>query len=121
VTIRQRDLNQFDEYLDELVASSEMEVSFRFESSQIHDIRAATRLKALTVAKEKAAAMAQAVGANVGRVLTIHEHSPDRPFSSPLSNATFTQGPPPADVASDRFIPGAISVQISVYTTFELK
>ena len=121
VTIRQRDLSRFDEYLDELVASSEMEVGFSFESSRIHDIRAATRLKALAVAKEKAAAMAQAVGASLGRVLTIHERSPDQPFSSPLSNTSFTQGPPPVDVASDRFVPGAIRVQISVYTTFELQ
>ncbi len=121
VTIRQRDLRRFDEYVDELVASSEMEVGFSFESSQIHEIRAATRLKALAVAKEKAAAMAQVVDADLGRVLTIHEHSPNQPFASPMSNAAFTHSPPPVDVASDRFVPGAIRVQISVYVTFELR
>lgn len=120
VTIRQTDLKRFDEYLDKLVASSEMEVNFSFETSKMHELRAETRLKALAVAKEKAAAMAEVVGAKLGRVRTINEHSPDRPFSSPLSNAAFTHSPPPVDVASDRFVPGAISVQVSVYATFEL-
>ena len=51
VTIRQTDLKRFDEFLDQLVASSEMEISFRFESSRIHDIRAQTRLDALKAAQ----------------------------------------------------------------------
>jgi len=120
VTIRQTDLKRFDEYLDKLVASSEMEVNFSFESSKMHDIRFETRLKALSVAKEKATAMAEVVGAKLGRIRIIHEHSPNRPFSSPMSNAAFTHSPPPVDVASERFVPGAISVQVSVYATFEL-
>jgi len=121
VTIRQTDLKRFDEYLDKLVASSEMEVNFNFESSKMHEIRAETRLKALAVAKEKAAAMAEVVGAELGRIKTIREHAADRSFSSPMSNAAFTHSPPPVDVASDRFVPGAISMQVSVYATFELK
>lgn len=120
VTIRQTDLRRFDEYLDKLVASSEMEVNFSFESSKMHELRAETRLKALAVAKEKAAAMAEVVGAELGRIRTIQEHSPNRSFSSPMSNSAFTHSPPPVDVASDRFVPGAISVQVSVYATFEL-
>jgi len=120
VTIRQTDLKRFDEYLDKLVASSEMEVNFSFETSKMHELRADTRLKALAAAKEKAAAMAEVVGAELGRIRTIQEHSPNRSFSSPLSNAAFTHSPPPVDVASDRFVPGAISLQVSVYATFEL-
>jgi uncharacterized protein YggE len=120
VTFRQADLTRFDEFLDELVATSEMEVSFSFESSKIHEVRAETRLKALKAANEKAAAMAGVLGARLGPVLTISEHSPDRPFASPMSNAAFVHSPPPVDVATDRFVPGAINVQISVYATFEL-
>jgi len=121
VTIRQTDLKRFDEYLDKLVASSEMEVSFSFESSQIHKLRAETRLKAMAEAKKKAADMARVVGAKLGKVLVINEHSPNQPYFSPMSNAAFTHSPPPVDAASDRFVPGAITVQVSVYVTFELE
>lgn len=121
VTIRQTDLKRFDEYLDKLVASSEMEVGFSFESSQIHKLRAETRLKAMAEAKKKAADMARVVGAELGKVLAINEHSPNRPYFSPMSNTAFSRSPPPVDAASDRFVPGAISVQVSVYVTFELE
>ncbi len=121
VTIRQTDLKRFDEYLDQLVASSEMEVGFSFESSQIHKLRAETRLKAMAEARKKAADMARVVGAELGKVLAINEHSPNQPYFSPMSNASFSRSPPPVDAASDRFVPGAISVQVSVYVTFELE
>ena len=121
VTIRQRDLKRFDEYLDKLVASSEMEVSFSFESSQIHTLRADARLKAMAEAKKKAAAMANVVGAKLGKVLVINEHSPGRSYLSPASNAVFSRSSPPVDAASERFVPGAISLQVSVYVTFELQ
>ncbi len=79
VTIRQRDLKRFDEFLDALVSSAEMEVSFSFASSRIHEIRAETRLKALQAAKDKAEAMVQIVGAKLGGVLTIDEYAQDGP------------------------------------------
>ena len=83
VTIRQRDLKRFDTFLDTLVATAQMEVSFSYESSRIHEIRTETRLKALKVAKDKAAAMAEAVGAKLGRVLTINERSQGGGWQNP--------------------------------------
>jgi uncharacterized protein YggE len=121
VTVRQTDLKRFDEFLDKLVASSEMEISFSFESSRMHEIRAETRLKALAAAKKKAADMAQVVDAKLGRILNIQEHPANQRYFSPMSNVSFAHSSPPVDVATDRFVPGAISVQISVYATFELK
>ena len=121
ITIRQNDLKRFDEYLDKLTASSEMEVSFSFESSQIHKLRAETRLKAMVAAKKKAEAMANVVGAKLGQVLVINEHSPSRSYYSPMSNVAFTHSDPPVDAASDRFVPGAINVTMSVHVTFELE
>ena len=121
ITIRQRELNRFDEYLDNLVASAEMEVDFSFESSKIHDVRAQTRLEALVAAKEKAQAMAEVVGARLGKVLTINEHAENRGFGSPLSNSVSFQSMPSVDAASATFVPGAISVSITVYAVFELE
>lgn len=123
VTIRQRDLKRFDEFLDNLVASTEMEVSFSFDSSTIHEVRAETRLKALKIAKDKASAMAETVGAKLGQVLTISEHAPGssgRGGHMAQNYVSYTPSPG-VDISSDRFVPGAISVQVTVYATFELE
>lgn len=121
VTIRQRELKRFDEFLDALVSSADMEVSFRFESSCMRDVRAETRLEALRMAREKARAMAEAAGATLGRALTINEHAQDGRWRGIGSNAAVVHSTPSVDAASDRFVPGAISVRVTVYATFELE
>jgi uncharacterized protein len=121
--IRERDLKRFDEFLDTLVASTDMEVYFSFESSKLRDIRAETRLKALQAAKQKALAMTEAAGAKLGRVLTINEPSASQSGRDPISNSNslYVQSTPPADVATETFVPGAISVSMTVYVTYELE
>jgi len=123
VTIRQRDLKRFDEFLDALVASTEMEVGFSYESSRMHEVRAETRLKALAQAKDKAKKMADVAGAKLGRVLTIDEHARSGGWQNPMSNAhfSFPQSTPAVDASTDRFVPGAITVQVTVYATFQLE
>lgn len=122
VTLKQRNAKRFDEFLTKLLSAAEMEVSFTFAASRVHDLRAETRLKALRVAREKAESMANALGAKAGRVLTIEEHQP-RGYVSPVSNmASFDAGGPlPEDVAGGTFAPGAIEVRISVHVVFELE
>jgi uncharacterized protein len=121
VTIRQRDLKRFDDFLDALVASAEMEIHFNFESSRMREIRAETRLKALQAAKEKAAAMAAAVGAKLGPVVTIDESPVGDRWSGPNNNSVSDESGPAADLATDTFVPGAISVRVTVRATFELQ
>ncbi len=122
VTIRQRDLERFDEFLDALVSSAEMEVSFSFESSRIHQVRSETRLRAVAAAKDKAAAMVAAVGAKLGRVLTLNEHQQGDQWRRPMSNnISVFDGTPSVDVASETFVPGAIVVRITVYASFEIE
>ena len=120
ITIRQRDLRRFDEFLDTLLGSADVEVYFNFESSRMTEIRVQTRLKALQAAREKARAMADALGAKLGPVVTIEEPQARGMWSNPLSNAMVTESRPPADVASDTFVPGAMEVSVSVNVTFEL-
>jgi hypothetical protein len=123
VTIRQTDLKRFDEFLDGLVSSAEMEVSFRFESTRIHEIRAKTRLEALKLAKDKAEKMAAVVGAKLGPVITINEHAPQssnwREYAS--QNGGYTESRPSVDLATGTFVPGAITEQVTVYVTFALE
>lgn len=121
ITIRQRDLKAFDRYLDKLVTSTDMEVNFNFESSRMHQIRADNRLKALDVARQKAAAMVEALGGRLGRVLTINEHSPQESSRNPMSNIAFVESTPAPDVSTETFIPGAINVAVTVYVTFSIE
>ena len=123
ITIRQRDLKRFDEYLDRLVNSAEMEVSFSYEASDIHQVRAKTRLQAMEAAKQKAAAMAEAAGAKLGKVLAICEHPPTGSRRRVMSNVPnfYAGGSPTPDAGSATFVPGALQVRITVYVTFELK
>lgn len=122
ITIRQRDLKRFDEYLDRLVNSAEMEVSFSYEATGIHQVREQTRLRAIGAARQKAVAMAKAAGAKLGNVLMIREHPPTSSGGMALSNASAinVSSPPTPDAGSETFVPGALQVRITVYATFEL-
>ena len=85
-------------------------------------MRAETRLKALEAARDKAAAMAKVVGAKLGQVLTINEHAQGDRWQRPLgSNAAVVQSMPTVDFSTERFVPGAINVQVTVYAAFELE
>jgi len=121
IEIRQRDLKRFDEFLDALVASADMEVRFSYGSSRMREVRAETRLKALQAARDKAEAMAKVVGAKLGRVLTINEHSGRGGWREFASNAYVAHSSPAVDVATDRYVPGAISVKVTVFAAFELE
>jgi hypothetical protein len=121
LSIRQRDLRQFDQFLDALVASTDMEVGFNLESSRAQQLRAEARLKALEVARNKAAAMAAALGAKLGRVLKIEEHAQREPWQDGTSNTSIQPSAPSVDLGSETFVPGALSVRATVYVTFELQ
>jgi len=125
ISIRQRDFGRFDEFLDTLVSTGDLDIGFDFESTQIRDVRAQTRLKAVEVAMEKAAAMAKAAGAELGIVLAIDEHGPDgNNRLYPQGNRVFIPSSdirPEIDLASGTSVPGAITVKVTVFATFGLK
>ncbi len=124
ITIRQRDLKRLDEFIDAFVASADLEVSFSYEYSKIHETRAETRLEALKIARAKAADLAEVVGAKLGKVLTIDEHASDggdRWNSIHMQNAYTLVKNPGVDQAGGTFVPGAIDVSMTMYATFELE
>ena len=123
VTLRQRNVDRFDEFFSKLVSSAEMEVSVSFESSRLHESRAETRLKALRIAQEKAEAMVKELGAKLGEVVRIDEHRPTSQPFSPMSNAAFFDAGslPEVDTTGGTFAPGAIEVRTTVYVTFGIE
>ena len=64
--------------------------------------------------------MAKVVGVKLGPVLTINEHSQRNSWRNGTSNSLFVDSRPAVDLATDKFVPGAISMQITVYASFEL-
>jgi uncharacterized protein YggE len=121
ITIRQRDLKRFDDFLGQLLASTDMEVSYNLESSRANEVRAQARLQALKVAREKAAAMAAALGASLGPVLKIEEHIPREPWQGYASNSMVVESAPAVDQRSETFVPGALTLRVTVHVTFALK
>jgi uncharacterized protein YggE len=122
VTLRQRDTSRFDEVLARLVAAADVEVSYQLESSEYHALRAKTRLEAVKVAREKASAMTELLGAKLGRVLRVAEPqetwSPYA-FASNAAFATPRQAEP--DEAPGTFAPGSIEIRVSIDVIFEIE
>ena len=123
ITVKERDTERFDAFLTGLVKSADMEVRYSLESSRIHELRAETRLKSVTIAREKAAAMAGALGATLGDVLTIEEQV-DWGYGSMMANNWAWDdrgGSAPIDTTTGTFAPGSIEVRVSVGTVFGLR
>lgn len=124
ITLRQRDTSRFDEVLAKLVATNNVEVSYQLESSDYHKLRVQTRLDAVRVAREKAAAMTELLGATLGRVVRISEPKTggDTSFSNYRSNSVSVA---PRDAEADEepgtFAPGAIEVRVSIDVEFEIE
>jgi uncharacterized protein YggE len=128
VTYTQRALERFDEFLTKFVGAAEVELSFAFDTSKRVAIREETRIQAVLAAREKAAAMTKALGANIGKVLTIEEEggasaswlSNGNNFSNFNRSVPGEEGAAP-DVGNGTFAPGTIEVRISVKVSFEIE
>lgn len=122
VTVKQRDVKRFDEFLTRFVTAADVEVDFSLESSRFHELRMRTRLDALKVARTKAEAMAGILGAKLGPVLTISEAEQASPYWNTMSNSAVNmRGPAQADAQSGTFAPGAIEIRVSVAVAFTLQ
>ncbi len=123
IAFTQRDIARFDEFLAKFVSRAEVELEFSFDTTRRHQLRNETRLKALAVAKEKAADMTAALGADLGKVLTIKEEQPSRSFQTYASNlvASDEGDRAPEDVASGTMAPGSIEVRVTVHASFAIE
>jgi uncharacterized protein YggE len=122
-TIRQHDVQRFDEFLSRLVGGGDVEADFSFESSKFHELRIETRRKAVIAARDKARDMTDTLGAVLGPVLKIDEYQPSFFQPSPMSNSAFGAPSLPAEVDNDSgtLAPGAIEIRVSVVVRFEIK
>ena len=107
----------------QLVAASDVEVSYSLESSEYHALRTKTRLDAVKAARKKATEMTELLGGKLGRVLRIAE--PRESYgSSSFNNSNFISSVPrqaEPDEAPGTFAPGAIEVKVSIEVAFEIE
>lgn len=124
IVLRQRDTANFDDVLQDLTGSENVEISYSLESAEFHKVRRETRQRAVEVAKEKAGEMTSLLGAKLGHVVTIDETSPGRDSwrGSSISNFAFDSGSPaqPDDIEGT-FAPGSIEIRVSVDIRFAIE
>jgi uncharacterized protein YggE len=121
VTIKVMDTARFDDYLGALVRNTDMTVSYQLETSKAVDIRSETRLRAVTSARKKAAAMAKALGAKIGVPLTINEGAGSPPPHGYANNDAFTGRLDAARGDSSTFAAGSVPIRVTVGVVFALQ
>lgn len=125
-----RDVGQFESLLASVLSAGATHVhGINFRTRELRKHRDEARAMAIKAAKEKAAALAGALGQKVGRPLTIQEGSSgwwssyggwgNRINSMPQNVAKADDGPSDASDAS--IAPGTIGVTASVQVSFELE
>jgi uncharacterized protein len=120
VIIRLTDVSRFEEFFDEILKTGLSEVnSVKFETSKLRENRDKVRELAMKAAKEKATAMAAAVGQTIGKALKISEGMIDNVMrAGTTSNSVVYTGEFKESLAN--FAAGSITVEANVIATFQL-
>ena len=121
VTVRLTDLSRFEEFFAEVLKTGVSGVnSVKFETSKLRENKDKAREMAMKAAKEKATAMAAAVGQTIGRAIKITEANVGGQFAnySANSNVTGTAGVFTESLVT--FAPGAIKIEAQVTVSFLL-
>lgn len=120
VTVKLTDLSRFEEFFAEVLQTGVTAVnSVKFETSKLRENKDKAREMAMKAAKEKATALAAAVGQSIGRAIKITEGNPGRQFGNySNSNAMGTTGSFTESLVT--FAPGAITIEAQVTVSFLL-
>lgn len=126
ISITVKDLSKFQPLFEELLATGVTEIDkVDFQTTKLREVKDKARDMAMKAAKEKATAMAGAIGQTVGKAIKITEGSNRSSYSSSniSSNNNFSfDGANPSGVSSvtSSYSPGVISVDAEVSVTFLL-
>ena len=121
VVVRLTDLSRFEDFFSAVLLTGLTEIDdVDFAAANITELRAQARVNAMKAAKEKADAMAGAIGQNVGKAIFITEGITQRPIISAgvMSNTISVSAAASEPVAT--FAPGSIKVTAQVTVTFLL-
>ena len=119
VTLIQRNVNKFDLLLTELVQSTQFEVNYTLARSDVEEIKAQTRLKAMAAAKNKARAMVNELDEKLGRVLKIEENP--APHYRGQNNVVLGSLDSAKSGGGGTFAAGVIEVRVSIGAIFAIR
>jgi len=122
VTVRLTDLSRFEEFFAAVLQTGVSAVnSVTFETSKLRENKDKAREMAMKAAKEKATAMAAAVGQTVGRAIKITEGTVGgQMFGNYLANANTVATGGVFTESLVTFAPGAIKIEAQVTVSFLL-
>jgi len=122
VTLIQRNVKQFDQLFTQLIQNNDIEVNYSLALSNLEEVRANTRLKAVKAAQNKADAMAKELGEKLGWVLKVQEHAePQHVYARNANNVVFQSMDDNSSGGGSTFAAGVIEVQISINATFAMR
>ena len=114
IKLTQHDFAEFEETLNALINSAEIELRFAYEISNKESIKNDLRLQALDAARAKAKAMVERLDGELGEVVEISEF--------PLSDRSSVKSLDlPAPPSYDQVSPEARRIFVPVYVTFEIE
>lgn len=121
VSVRVDGLERFDEFLESLIALEDVEAQFQLDSSKILEARFDNRLEAVRMAKKKAEAMLNELGAELGPVRTVREQAQNdyMPMQTQAFNNVVAYDGGGGDAAGT-LSPGTIEVKTTVEVVFEI-
>jgi len=122
VTVRLTDLSRFEEFFAEVLQTGATAVnSVRFETSRLRENKDKAREMAMKAAKEKATAMAAAIGQNIGRAIKITEGTVGgQPYMNYAANSNSVGTTGSFTESLVTFAPGAIKIEAQVTVSFQL-
>ena len=121
VTVRLTDILRFEEFFAEVLKTGVSEVSsVKFETSKLRENKDKAREMAMRAAKEKATAMAAALGQTIGRAIKITEGNIGSQIFANTANANSMGTAGSFSESLVTFAPGAIKVEAQVTVSFQL-
>lgn len=127
IHLKERDLSRFDEFFGQLMEAGDFEAAYTFETSRFHELRTKARMNATKAAKEKAQAMCEGAGAQLGQAVTLDERPPRdlAPWQQMSSNTVFTaetegNTADAEEAPAGTLAPGLVEVRVTVYASFEI-
>jgi uncharacterized protein len=130
VTVTLTDLSKFETLISEAIKAGITELDkIELRSMKATELQRKAKLMAIKSAQEKAKALANEIGQNIGRAISVEEnfirsvfsnYSLGRDFLPSNANGRMIINSPPSEL-TDNFAPGRIIIRASIKATFELK
>ncbi len=120
ITLSQRSMGGAMALMDQLIALRPAELTYRLEHSKRKDLEHETQQQAVANARSQANAVAQSLGATLGRVIVVENEFGEAGAFGLRPRFSTYETKPLEHVTSETFAQAKIRVHASVYVTYSL-